>query len=211
VNREGSALSVINIDQNTVVHEIPTGAKPDGLLLSEDGRFAYVTAEVGDLVYLVDAVGGYVVQSAQVGTRPRRFAATPNGKELWVSAELSGEVHVIDRTTFAVAGKVEFLPPGVLKTDVTPADTLIAKDGRTAYVALGYAAHVAVVDVPARQVAGYIRTDGRTSRLAPTRDQRTLYAAGSSDAFMTIIDVKSRKVTALIEVGRGSCCVLIDD
>ena len=55
----------------------------------------YVTSEVGDLIHLIDADSGNVEQDVVVGTRPRRFAATPDGKELWVSTELSGEVPII--------------------------------------------------------------------------------------------------------------------
>jgi hypothetical protein len=62
------------------------------------------------------------VENVVVGTRPRRFAATPDGKELWVSSEVSGEVHIIDRDKFTIAGKIEFLPPAVQKTAVTPVD-----------------------------------------------------------------------------------------
>ena len=39
-----------------------------------------------------------------VGTRPRRFAATPDGRELWVTAELAGEVTIIDRDKFEMVG-----------------------------------------------------------------------------------------------------------
>lgn len=78
-NPEGSSVSVIDIHQNTVVHEIPTGAGLDGMLLSEDGRFAYMTDEVGDLVYLVDVVSGHVVQWAQDATAQLRHDAGRQG------------------------------------------------------------------------------------------------------------------------------------
>ena len=107
-----------------------------------------MTSEVGDLIHLVDTDSGHVIEDVVVGTRPRRFAATPDRKELWVSAELSGEVYIIDREKFAVAGKIEFLPPGMRKSDVTPVGLVMTQDGKTAFVTLGHAAHVAVVDVP---------------------------------------------------------------
>ena len=169
-NEEGSSLSVIDMDQNIIIQEIPTGAEPEGVFISEDGHYVYVTSEVGDLIHLIDADSGNVVQDVVVGTRPRRFAATPDGKELWVSTELSGEVYIIDREKFAVEGKIEFLPPGMRKTDVTPVDLRITKDGKTAYVTLGHAAHVAVVDVadpqgpelyPGRQTVLGARHDAR--------------------------------------------------
>src|SRR6185312_15817065 len=118
-----------------------------GVMVSQDGKIVYVTSEVGDLVHVVDAEQGAVVDDIVVGTRPRRFAATPDGKQLWVTTELSGEVYVIDRATNEVAGKLEFLPPGMRKTDVTPVGITMTGDGKTAYVTLGHAAHVAVVDV----------------------------------------------------------------
>ena len=168
-NEEGSSLSIIDIAQNIIVHEVPTGAEPEGVLISEDRKTLYVTSEVGDLVHLVDAEGGHVVQDVVVGTRPRRFAATPDGKELWVTAELSGEVYIIDRARFAVAGKIEFLPPGMRKSDVTPVGLVMTKDGKTAFVTLGHAAHVAVVDVPTRRITSYILVGKRSWGVALTR------------------------------------------
>ena len=104
-NEEGSSLSVIDIDQNIIVQEVPTGAEPEGVFVGEDGKFVYVTSEVGDLVHEIDADGGHVTQDVVVGTRPRRFAATPDGKQLWVTTELSGEVYIIDLETFTVAAR----------------------------------------------------------------------------------------------------------
>ena len=130
-NEEGSSLSIIDIDQNIIVQEVPTGAEPEGVAISKDGKVVYVTSEVGDLVHEVDAVGGHVTRDVVVGTRPRRFAATPDGKQLWVTTELSGEVYIIDLDTFTVGGKIEFLPPGMRKSDVTPVGLAMTKDGRT--------------------------------------------------------------------------------
>jgi YVTN family beta-propeller protein len=37
-NEEGSSLSVIDMDQNIIVQEVPTGAEPEGVLVSENGH-----------------------------------------------------------------------------------------------------------------------------------------------------------------------------
>ncbi len=170
-----------------------------------------MTSEVGDLVHLVDADSGNVVQDVVVGTRPRRFAATPDGKELWVSAELSGEVYIINREKFAVEGKLDFLPPGMRKTDVTPVDLRITKDGKTAYVTLGHAAHVAVVDVATRKVQGYILVGKRAWGLGMSRDEKTLYVANGFGDDVTVIDLATRKAVISIPVGRIPWGVVIDD
>ena len=178
---------------------------------SDDGKILYVTSEVGDLVHMVDAEGGHVVEDVVVGTRPRRFAATPDGKELWVTAELSGEVYIIDRAKFAVAGKIEFLPPGMRKTDVTPVGLVMTKDGKTAYVTLGHAAHVAVVDVPSRKIQGYILVGKRAWGVTLSRDEGKLFVANGFGDDVTVIDAKSRKAIVSVPVGRIPWGVAIDD
>ena len=194
---ENATVSVIDIDRNTIVQEIPTGAEPEGVFLSEDGKVLYVTSEVGDLVHMVDTESGKVVQDVVVGTRPRRFAATPDGKDLWVTAELSGEVYIVDRAKFAVAGKVEFLPSGMRKTDVTPVGIVMTRDGKTAYVTLGHAAHVAVVDVPGRKVLGYVLVGKRAWGVTLSRDEARLFVANGLGDDVTVIDTKSRKADRL--------------
>ena len=153
------------------MQEVPTGAEPEGVLVSDDGKTVYVTSEAGDLVHAIDADSGKIVRDVVVGLRPRRLAATPDGKELWVTAEFAGEVDIIDRAKFVVTGKIAFLPPGMRKADVTPVGLAMTKDGKTAYVTLGHAAHVAVVDVPARKVLGYILVGKRAWGVTLSRDE----------------------------------------
>ncbi len=181
-NEEASSLSVIDIDQNIIVQEVPTGAEPEGVAIGKDGKVVYVTSEVGDLVHEIDAVGGHVTRDVVVGTRPRRFAATPDGKQLWVTTELSGEVFIIDLDTFMVGGKIEFLPPGMRKSDVTPVGLAMTKDGRTAYVTLGHAAHVAVVDVPTRAIQGYILVGKRSWGITLSRDEGKRFMSPTASA-----------------------------
>jgi YVTN family beta-propeller protein len=210
-NLEGSSLSVIDMNQNVIIEEVPTGRGPDEVFVSEDGHFIYVASAAGDFIHLVDADKRHVVENLVVGTRPRRFAATPDGKELWVSSELSGEVHIIDREKFTIAGKIEFLPPGVRKTDVMPIDLVITKDGKTAYVTLDHAARIAVVDVQTRKVRGYIPIGLRSSGLAMAGDESTLYVADSFGGAIHIVDVKGHKVTGSIPLDRTPSGVVIDD
>ena len=161
--------------------------------------------------HAIDAEGGYVTQDVVVGTRPRRFAATPDRKELWVTTELSGEVYIIDREKFTVTSKIEFLPPGMRKTDVTPVGLAMTKDGKTAYVTLGHAAHVAVVDVPTRKIQGYILVGKRSWGITLSRDESKLFVANGFGDDITIIDAKTRKALISVPVGRIPWGVAIDD
>jgi YVTN family beta-propeller protein len=210
-DEESSSVSIIDINQNIIVKEVPTGAEPEGVMVSEDGKTVYVTSEVGDLVHEINAEGGYVTRDVVVGTRPRRFAATPDGKELWVSTELAGEVSIIDRQKFVATGKVGFLPPGMRKSDVTPVGLVMTKDGKTAYVTLGHANHVAVVDVATRKVSSYILVGKRAWGVTLSRDEKTLYVANGLGDDITIIDTAARKATISIPVGRVPWGIVIDE
>jgi YVTN family beta-propeller protein len=143
--------------------------------------------------------------------RPRRIAATPDGKALWVTAELAGEVDIIDRAKFVVTGSIAFLPPGMRKADVTPVGLTMTKDGKTAYVTLGHAAHVAIVDVPARKVLGYILVGKRSWGITLSRDENTLYVANGLGDDVTIIDTKTRKAKISVPVGRVPYGVVVDE
>ncbi len=76
------------------------------------------------------------------------------------------------------------------KSDVTPVDLRITKDGKTAYVTLGHAAHVAVVDVATRKVLSYILVGKRSWGLGLSRDEKTLYVANGFGDDVTIIDLE---------------------
>ena len=146
-----------------------------------------------------------------MGAAKTGVAATPDRKQLWVSAELSGEVYIIDREKFEVTGKIDFLPPGMRKTDVTPVGLTMTKDGKTAYVTLGHAAHVAVVDVATRKVETYILVGKRSWGITLSKDESKLYVANGFGDDITIIDVKSRTALISIAVGRIPWGVVVDD
>jgi YVTN family beta-propeller protein len=163
------------------------------------------------MVHVIKADDGYVSDNLVVGTRPRRFAATPDGKELWVSTELSGEVWIIDRATNQPTGHITFLPPGMRKTDVTPVGLIMTADGKTAFVTLGHANHIAFVDVATRKVLGYALVGTRPWGIALSRDEKTLYVANGLGDDITVVDVASRKATTSVPVGRTPYAIVVDD
>ena len=88
---------------------------------------------------------------------------------------------------------------------------MITADGSRAFVALGRANHVAVVDVPPRKVIDYILVGSRAWGLALSADERTLYVANGLSDDISIIDVPSLEVTTSVPVGGVPYGILIDD
>ena len=78
----------------------------------------------------------------------------------------------------------------------------ITKDGKTAFVALGPANRVAVVDVATRQVQKYLLVGQRVWNLGFTPDEKLLFTTNGTSNDVSVIDVASLKVTKSIKVGR---------
>lgn len=208
-NEEDAALTAFDLAARRKAFEVPVGGEPEGVKVSADGRLVYVASEVASLVQVVDVAARKVVKNIAVGKRPRRFLLA--GGELWVSNELDGSVSIIRTGDHSVQGTIPLRPPGMRAEDVTPVGMALSPDGRTAYVALGRANHVAVVDVASRQVKAYVLAGKRAWGLAVSRDGRRLYVANGLSDDITLVDTASLKATKTLKVGRVPHSVVVDD
>ena len=210
-NEEDALATVYDVETGELLAEYETGEEPEGVQVTHDGRLVFVASEAANLVHVIDLDADEVIADILVDTRPRRFALTPDDRELWVSAELAGVVNIIDVATLKLIGDIAFLPTGFRPEQVTPVDLLITKDGTRAYVALGRANHVAVVDVPARKVLSYILVGKRAWGLELSADEATLYVANGLSDDVTVIDTGAMAPITTVPVGRVPYDVLIDD
>jgi PQQ-dependent catabolism-associated beta-propeller protein len=210
-NEDDSEATVLDLETGDVTAHFPTGAEPEGVQMTTDGKFVFVAAEAANLVHVIDVAKGEVVKSIVTDTRPRRFAMTPDEKELWVTAEIGGVADIIDPKTYTITGRIEFLPPGALRDQVTPVDLLITRDGKKAYVSLGRANHVAVVDVATRQVLDYILVGQRPWGLQLNKDESRLYVANGLSDDLTIIDTASNQPIVSVPVGQNPYGIIVDD
>jgi len=210
-NEEDATATVFDVETGEFIAEFETGEEPEGVQVTADGRLVFVASEAANLVHVIDTEAQAVIKDILVDTRPRRFALTPDEKELWVSAELAGIVDIIDVASLEIIADIAFLPTGFRKEQVTPVDLLITKDGQRAYVALGRANHVAVVDVPARKVLDYILVGKRAWGLALSDNEKRLYVANGLSDDVSVIDTESLRVLTSIPVGQVPYGILIDD
>lgn len=208
-NEEDSALTAFDLQARRKAWDVTVGGEPEGVKVSADGKRVYVTSEVASVVHVVDVPTRKVVKNIPVGKRPRRFLLA--GGELWVTNELDASLTIIRTSDDTVQGTIAFRPPGMRAEDVTPVGMALSPDGRTAYVGLGRANHVAVVDVPSRQVKAYVLAGKRAWGVAVSRDGKRVYVANGLSDDMTIIDAGTLKPTKTLKVGRVPHTVVIDD
>ena len=190
---------------------VEVGEEPEGVLVSPDGTTVYVTSEVANMVHVVDVASNTVKANIVVGNRPRRFAMTPDRRELWVTNELGASVTIIDAKTNEIKETVPFAPKGFRIEDITPVGITMTRDGQTAFVALGRANHVAVVDVASREIEEYLLVGNRAWNATLNRDESRLFVVNGLSDDISIIDVPARRVLKSVSVGRVPHTVLIDD
>lgn len=87
----------------------------------------------------------------------------------------------------------------------------MTKDGKTAYVTLGHANNIAVVDVATHAVQGYILVGKRAWGATLSRDDKTLYVTDGLGDDLTVVDTASRKATISVPVGRTPWGVVVDE
>jgi len=209
-NEEDSTLSAYDLQARKKTFEVKVGSEPEGVKVSADGKLVYVTSEVASLVHVIDVASRKIVKNISVGQRPRRFLLTGAG-ELWVTNELGASISVIRLSDHSVQGTIDFKPPGMRIEDVTPVGMVLSPDGKTAYVGLGKANHVAVVDVPSRQVRGYMLSGKRAWGLALSRNGQTLYVTNGLSDDMSLIDTVKMKAFKTVKGGRVPHSVVVDD
>ena len=98
---QGDQLVVVDIAQRKVAWSVTLGGQPQGVVLSADGRFAYVTEAGANRVAIVDTRAQQVVGSMAVGSGPQAIAidAANSFYQLFVANANSNTVTALDTTS----------------------------------------------------------------------------------------------------------------
>lgn len=208
---DDGALGVYDLEKNEMIKTVEVGEEPEGVLTSADGKSVYVTSEVANMVHVVSTEDWDLKANIKVGQRPRRFANLSSKNELWVTSELDASLSIIDTDTNKVKEIIRFEPEGFRREDITPVGITMSKDGKTAYVAIGKANHVAIINIEDRKVEDYILVGERAWNITLNSDESLLLVVNGLSDDISIIDTKKRKVIKSIPVGRVPYMALIDD
>jgi YVTN family beta-propeller protein len=84
---------------------------------------------------------------------------------------------------------------------IQPVGIRLTQDGKYAFVALGPANRVAVIDAKTFEVEKYLLVGQRVWQMAFTPDQKQLYTTNGVSNDVSVIDVETLKVTKSIPVG----------
>src|SRR5690606_20807647 len=143
--------------------------------VSPDGAYVVNTSETTNMAHFIDTKTHEIVANILVDNRPRVAQFTADGSKLWVSAEIGGTVTIIDPVKKEPIHKIRFEIPGINADAIQPVGIRITEDGKKAFVALGPANRVAVVNAETYEVEKYLLVGQRVWNLGFTPDQKLLF------------------------------------
>ena len=197
----------IDTATNKVVGKVIVGSHPAHVVLTPDGRFAYVTNGGEDTVSVVDTAARAVVGTVRVGAYPHGLRIGPDGKEAYVANLKGGTVSVIDTASMKEVARI---PVGK-----GPAQTGFTSDGRLAFVSLSQENSVALIDPAARKVVARVPVGTIPIQLYATPDGKQLLVANQGTkqrpgTTVSVIDIGQRRVINTVETGAGAHGVIVD-
>jgi PQQ-dependent catabolism-associated beta-propeller protein len=201
-NEDDNLVTVVDINTGQVITDIPVGVEPEGMGMSPDGKVLVNTSETTNMAHFIDTEKHTTFDNVLVDSRPRVAMFNSAQTQLWVSSEVGGTVAVINPADRKIITKISFEIPGVEKEAIQPVGIRITKDGKTAFVALGPANRVAVVDTTTFKVEKYILVGQRVWQMYFTPDDKILFTTNGASNDVTAIDVANLKAVKSIKVGR---------
>jgi PQQ-dependent catabolism-associated beta-propeller protein len=172
------------------------------MAVSPDGQTIVNTSETTNMAHFIDYASRKMVASVLVDARPRVAMFKHDGTEVWVSSELGGTVSVIDPARHSVTHKISFDVQGLRAETIQPVGIQFTHDDATAFVALGPANRVAVLDAKTYKVTQYLLVGQRVWQMAFTPDEKYLLTTNGLTNDISVIDVAALNVVKSIPVGR---------
>ncbi len=201
-NEDDAITTVVDTETRKVIAQIDVGIEPEGMAVSPDGTIAITTSETTNMAHWIDTESQQLFANTLVDSRPRHAEFVKEGTELWVSSEIGGTITVFDVATQAEKGKIRFEVQGVHPDRVQPVGFELTEDEKTAFVALGPANHLAVINADTLEVEEYILVGRRVWHMEFNAGKSLLFTTNGVSGDVTVVDVAKRKAIKTIKVGR---------
>lgn len=179
-----------------VVAQVDVGDEPEGVAVSPDGRFAYVTAESADMVDVIDLARDARLREVKVGSRPRSVLFSADGSRAYVTGEGDRSLTVLDGRDHAVVGRLVFPNP-----DYKPMGLAMSADGSRLYLTTGRGGDLASVKLPELTVDKTVKVGARPWGVAVSPDGRFIFTANGPSNDLSVVDVASFQMVQKIPVG----------
>lgn len=147
-----SNVSIVDLETGSV-KTLPTGRRPQGIVIAPDGKRIYVANSDGETITVIDAIRKELAGEIPIGGRhsgPVRVAVAPDGRTILAALQLKHAAGFADAVTMK-AGK-ELPLPG------PPVSMTLSADGRTAYSAVLQQDTIFIISVPDERILRSFKT-----------------------------------------------------
>lgn len=197
-NSGASDVSVLDPSRNEITTNIKVGLYPHGIIVSPNGKHAYVANTGPDtgsggsrLLSVIDVDAEKVSSEVEVGLAPHSVAMTPDGRTLYTTC-FDG-LAIVDTESGVVRAALE----GQARSNgiaVTP-------DGRHTYVVNCWQNAVSVLDTATDEVVDQIRVGTTPWNVAIRPDGAVVYVTNANEDTISVIDTAKIAVTDTIHIG----------
>jgi YVTN family beta-propeller protein len=146
-NTASSTLAAVDLESGEV-KLIPTDARPQGAVLSGDGKLLYLTNSDGNSISIIDTVANSRVGTIATGKGPGRIGVTPDGATLVYNLQAGNAVGFADVKTRKQVASIDLAGP--------PLSLHLSADGKTAYSGVQSLDRIYIVSVPGRTITRVI-------------------------------------------------------
>ncbi len=203
-NQKEHTVLVVDPDARRELAKVVVGVNGHEVMVSKDGRFAYVPiygnsgvgrpGTDGSTIDVVDLQARKLVATIDLGKplRPHRAEWGPDGM-LYVTAELGDAVDVLDPNTRKVVAEI---PTGQKESHML----VISPDGRRAYTANVGAGSVSVLDLAKRSLLTTIPVAKMVQRISISPDGQRVFTHDQDAPRIAVIDTATNKIVNWIAV-----------
>jgi len=203
-NQYEHTVLLVDPEKRTAVAKISVGVNGHEVIVSKDGRFAYVPiygnsgvgkpGTDGSTIDVIDLQAGKLAGSIDLGRplRPHRAEFGPDGL-LYVTAELAKAVDVVDPSARKVLAEI---PTGQEQSHML----ILSPDGRRGYTANVSEGSVSVLDLAKRSLITTIRVAKEVQRISISSDGHRVFTHDQNSPRIAVIDADTSKVMDWIDL-----------
>jgi YVTN family beta-propeller protein len=201
-NQYEHSVLIVDPEKRAAIAKISVGVNGHEVIVSKDGRFAYVPiygnsgvgkpGTDGSTIDVIDVQGGKLAGSIDLGKplRPHRAEFGPDGL-LYVTAELAKAIDVVDPSTRKVLAEI---PTGQEQSHML----VLSPDGRRGYTANVGAGSVSVLDLAKRSLITTIPVAKSVQRISISADGQRVFTHDQDAPRIAVIETATNKITSWI-------------
>lgn len=201
VDTSANNIDVIETATNNVIASIPVGTGTNGIAVSLDGTFLYVTDGPTNSVLVIDTATNSIITSFAVGTNPQGIVFHPSAALAYVMNSGSNNVSVVNTSTHSQTTTI-----GV---GTSPLAGVSTPSGSFIYVTNTASANVSVINTATNTVSATIGIGTNPWFITITPDGNFVYTANQGTNDVSAISTASNSVIATIGVGNGPTGVAV--